>query len=394
MNDSKKYSSTVFFIIGLIFFNVFLYKDSIFAQPNSKYINSTATTDLSLPLKLCLDKTSDKISVSRIASDNSSSLFAAFSTGRIEKLHLLKNYTTWTSELGGEIVSEPVYDNDKVYVVTKILINESTKGNVGGGQATNYTLWSIDAGTGITVWQFHFAATGYIYLNDFQNRLFLTVNDGTIISINKFDAQKFYYKNIGVKFSSIPSFSEGKIYIATNDNSIVILSADNGEIVSKITTLQSSATTMIIDGDKLYWGEKEGFVNLINLSNKSRTWSIRQGGEISNLALVPGGVLVSSLDNFIYLISPQKGRKIWKRRLSGRILAKPLITRGFVTFATVVDQSAVVLDLRDGKIVNRISLENKGFILSAPQIVGNLLVFLTSKGIFAFDGTGFNCSAK
>jgi outer membrane protein assembly factor BamB len=103
---------------------------------------------------------------------------------------------------------------------------------------------------------------------------------------------------------------------------------------------------------------------------------------------------VSSLDNFIYLISPQKGKKVWKRRLAGRISAKPLVVDNFAVFVTAVDNSAVVLDLRNGKIVNQISLADIGFILSRPVIADKALVFSTNKGIFAFSSAHAGCSQR
>jgi len=120
--------------------------------------------------------------------------------------------------------------------------------------------------------------------------------------------------------------------------------------------------------------------------------SVRFGGEIFSLSLVPAGVLVSSLDNFVYLISLQKRKKIWKRRLAGRILAKPLIRDNFGVFVTTVGNSAIILDLSNGKIVNQISLPDDSFTLSEPVTVDKSLVFSTSKGIFAFSSGNTRCS--
>ena len=390
MGDFKSFSRIDFFLIGRAFFYILLFFSTIFAQPSSLPRNSPAI-DLRLPLKLCLHKQIDKLQSNAIASDNLSSLFVAFQTGKVGRINLEKNSLTWTSDLGGEIVSDLFFGNDRVFLITRVLSSSLDRGVSEDKPASNYILWSIDAEIGVTVWQFPFSANGFISLNDFQDKLFLTVDDGTIISIRKFDAQKIFYRQIGQALSSAPSFSENKIYIASADNSIISVSAETGEIISKIPTLQSPATSIVNSGDKLYWGEKEGFVNLFKLSDKSRVWSVRQGGEISSLTFVSNGILVSSLDNFIYLISPQKGKRIWKRRLASRILAKPSITGDFVVFVTAIDNKAVVLDLRDGKVVNQISLDDKGFVLSTPLIVNNLLVFPTSKGIFAFASEDFKC---
>jgi outer membrane protein assembly factor BamB len=233
-----------------------------------------------------------------------------------------------------------------------------------------------------------------VFLDSYRDKIFLIARDGTVNSVKKNDAQKISNKNLARGISSPPNFFKNKIYIGTEDNLILTVSAGNAEIVSKIPTLQSPASILIAARDKLFWGERKGFVNLFDTKSNSRVWSVRYGGEISSLTLVPDGILVSSLDNFIYLISPQKGKKVWKRRLAGRISAKPLVVDNFAVFVTAVDNSAVVLDLRNGKIVNQISLADIGFILSRPVIADKALVFSTNKGIFAFSSAHAGCAQR
>ncbi len=394
MVNYKNFSPSKYLIVGLILSSLFLFESSAFAQSDSIRAE-LAGGDLSAPFKLCFDKQIDKSLPASFASDNASALFIAYQTGKLEKVNLEKKSTTWISDLGGEIASDLIFENNRIYFITKISGGDLVKANKaydGKKPITNYFLWSVDAATGVTVWQFPFSTSGSVLLSEFQDKLFMTIDDGTIIIVRKYDAQKILDKQTGVRFKSAPSFSENKISLATDDNSIIIISAENGEVVSKISTLQSTATTIITDRDKLYWGEKEGFVSFGKISGKSRLWSVRYGGEIYSLILLPNGILVSSLDNFLYLISLQKGKKIWKRRLSGRISAKPLIMGNFVVFSTTVDNNVTIVDSRDGKIVNQIPFQEKGFVLSTPLFIYHHLVFLTTKGIFAFAGTNLKCS--
>ncbi len=71
---------------------------------------------------------------------------------------------------------------------------------------------------------------------------------------------------------------------------------------------------------------------------------------------------------------------------------KPLIAGGYAVLVSNLDNNAAILDLRNGKIVNQISLADKGYVLSAPLIVENLLVFSTAKGIFGYAGSNAVCS--
>lgn len=70
---------------------------------------------------------------------------------------------------------------------------------------------------------------------------------------------------------------------------------------------------------------------------------------------------------------------------------KPLIAGDYAVLTAVLDSNVIVLDLRNGKIVNQISLADKGYVLSAPLIVGRFLIFSTTKGIFVFAEVGTDC---
>lgn len=398
MNDFKKNSRTYIFVFGLIFLYLALFNFPIpvAAQQILKVVESSESANLSLPFRLCYQKPDNKIAPVNFASDNKASLFVAFQAGKIAKIYLTNNSTIWMSNLGGEIISDLIFDDQRVYLITEVFEGapEKDKENDGGRRIINYILWSLDAETGLTDWQLPFTSNYSVFLESYQDKIFLIAKDGTVKWIKKHDAQKISNKNLARGISSPPNFFENKIYIGTEDNSILTVSADNAEIVSKIPTLQSPASVLIAARDKLFWGERKGFVNLFDTKSNSRVWSVRYGGEISSLTLVPDGILVSSLDNFVYLISQQKGAKIWKRRLAGRISAEPLIISNFAVFVTAVDNNAVVLDLKNGKIVNQISLADIGFILSKPVIADKSLVFSTNKGIFAFSGVNAGCSQR
>jgi outer membrane protein assembly factor BamB len=294
--------------------------------------------------------------------------------------------------LGGEIVSDLIFEEKKIYLITKVVEVNFEKRNDKNKRKVDFILWSLNAETGVTNWRFLFTSTGYVFLNSYQDKIYLTEKDGNIVSIKKNDAQIVWSRKLTHEISSPPSLFETKIYISLIDNSILALSTDNGEIVTKLSGLHSPASFLIADVNKLFWGETKGSVNLINTSRNSYIWNMRYGGEISSITLTRNGILVTSLDNFAYLVSLQGGKKIWKRRLAGRISVKPLIVGDFLIFITEVNSNVTIMDLKNGKVVNQISLAGKGFILATPLIISNLMVVLTNKGIFAFAEINADCS--
>ena len=398
MIELKKLSRIVIFALKFICFFCALFEVPITAQRILKGVELNESFDVTVPFKLCHQKIDKNITEFDIASDKTS-IFIPLQSGKIAKINLTdessNNSLTWISDLGGEISSNLIFDDGKIYLITKTFekkLKENIESNDSAKQIIRYTLWSLDTETGLTHWQLGFDSDAIVSLDTYQDKIFLTAKNGTINWIKKNATQKILRKYPAQIISSPPKFFEDKLYIGTEDNMIFIFSVDKSEIVSKIPTLQSPATILAATEGKLFWGERKGIVNLFDTNSNSLIWSVRYGGEISSLTLVGNGILVTSLDNFVYFTSLQKGKKVWRRRLAGRIRAKPLVVGNFAVLLNAADNNAVVLDLRNGKLVNQISLADIGFVLSKPLLFQNSLVFLTNKGVFSFVTTNTNCS--
>ncbi len=117
MNNLRNTYGVNFITMELICLYVILFNLSIFAQPGIQLIN---TFNLSTPLKLCYQNQNDKIEATNVASDNHSAIFIPLQGGKVEKLNLIKNSVSWISELGGEIVSDLILEEKRIYLITKI----------------------------------------------------------------------------------------------------------------------------------------------------------------------------------------------------------------------------------------------------------------------------------
>lgn len=360
-------------------------------RQNSRQASANETINLDQPYKLCFNRQIGNRKITNIASDNVSSLFVTFSGGKIAKINLTDNPIVWASDLGGEIASELILDGQRIYLFTR-LSNTGDKISSGGEDKLNYILWALNAETGLTEWQLPFVAGKIVSLESFRDKLILIVKSGVVISVTKNFTPKISTGNFERFSVLLPGFSENKIYFGTESNSILVADVNNFDVISKISTLQSPVSSILTVGEKLFWGEKKGFVNFFDIEDQRLVWSVRYGGEISSLSLTPKGVLASSLDNFIYLITLQNGKRVWKKRLAGRISATPLIIDNAALFVTDFDQNAVVLDLKNGRTINQISLAETGFILAKPIVFDNSLIFLTNRGIFSFIPANSKCS--
>ena len=103
------------------------------------------------------------------------------------------------------------------------------------------------------------------------------------------------------------------------------------------------------------------------------------------MASVPGGLLVASLDNFVYLLSLNRGDRLWKRQLAGRLAAEPLTTNDGALFTPLSGDTGVVLDLRDGKQLNSLPIGEDNSTTASPIVAGSMLFVTTRRGLLAFS---------
>ena len=106
------------------------------------------------------------------------------------------------------------------------------------------------------------------------------------------------------------------------------------------------------------------------------------------------GLLATSLDNFVYCLSPQRGVRLWKYRLAGRVLARPLVLNESVLLTPLVGEEGVILSLQDGKKVNSVYVGEDNNTGASPLLSGNLILLTTRKGLLAFSNQAASAEAQ
>ena len=94
-------------------------------------------------------------------------------------------------------------------------------------------------------------------------------------------------------------------------------------------------------------------------------------------------LLVASLDNFVYKYT-LNGRRLWKRRLPGRISSQPLMAGAEALFTPLSSPAGVVLELRDGRPVNSLLLGEEITTSASPIAVGDAVLLTVDSGLVAF----------
>ncbi len=138
----------------------------------------------------------------------------------------------------------------------------------------------------------------------------------------------------------------------------------------------------------MYFGSADGYVYALREADGRLRWRRRTGAGVQAVAFVMNGLLVTSYDNFVYLLSFGQGDRLWKRQLAGRIAAEPLTAPDGVLFTPLSSPIAVVLNLRDGKQLNSIPIGEENSLAASPIAVKNVLLITTRHGLLAFSRPG------
>ena len=338
-----------------------------------------------------------KLTDLQFASDNDLNIYSALLDGKLISIKGTSGEKRWESDLGGDILSAPLVDAFNVYIAAGY-INERILG--GWRDTDTLTLRSINKATGVTLWKSEFSNAFLpiekVYLFSFVNYLIFVGDNGDIYSINKTNGRIIWKKSLNAKLSSEPFVKADRLTVATLSNKVIGLSMYDGRLIENLH-FPVSLTTIVesVNENNFILGDGKGLIVSYNKKLKTQGWKFRNGAEISDITFTREGLLVSSSDNYIYMIAEADGKLFWKRRLSGRISDKPQIFGNYIIVAANDDSSAAVLELYGGKLVNRVVLGEDNYFVGGSMRTGNYIIYATLKGILSFsDISGGGCLAK
>ncbi len=364
------------------------------------------TFDLALPFKRCWSYETNGVK-NNIASDNVKNVLFSVTGGKILALDFNSGKKIWETDLGGEIISEPVNtgSKDTIYVGVKTL---SSSGRNRAEQPTDYTasgnirvtviLRAIDENTGITKWRTAILKdvpdTDGLSVFVEKEKIYVIGQNGRMSVLNESDGRILREGSLNLGSPVKYSDRQGKNFVILGENKIILADIETGKYVSHRETKTDLTAAYLSDDDNLVLGDKKGELFSVGLNTKKINWRLRFGAQISNISPTSAGLLITSFDNFIYLIAPESGRKIWKRRLDTRLTIRPFLVEEFILVLTLGSPKASVIELNSGKLINQIYLNGDNYFTDGPVSDKYLLAFPTAGGIFAFTNSDNKCPTE
>lgn len=298
--------------------------------------------------------------------------------GVIVSVRLSDGGLIWRSDIGGAISAPPAVDNRNVFVASESL---PTPNSI-YPQATG-VLRALSRQSGLTSWMRTLPSPARGAISQNTQSLFVTSSDGRLYALRKETGEITWIKYNSSPFSTTNLLDGQTLYASDTYGDILSIELENGRTLWRYRTRKPLRAPVAVYGNMVYAGTADGFVYAIDKTSGRLRWRVRAGAAIQAILAGEKWVLATSLDNFVYCLSPQNGVKVWKRQLAGRVTAPPLVLNNYVLLAPLVGDECVVLNLDDGKKVNSIYVGEDNNTEAAPLLTTDALLLTTREGLLA-----------
>jgi len=330
---------------------------------------------LSQPLTVAWRYNTDRTTDLTPAAD-AETVFFPLSSGVLLALNTNDGKLQWKAEVGGDFSAALVADERSVFAATGYSTPEEK--NVHG------TLRALSKSTGLTLWMRTLPAPISGGLVADSVALFGGSVDGHVYSVSKQTGQVLWSNQYAEEFAGQPQVLGNRVYFGSNAGTMRSLDARTGQLLWEYKTRGPIPGAIAVKDNMAYFGSGDGNLYAFDEIRSKVRWHRRTGAAVQAVTLVENGVLVSSLDNFAYLLSLNKGALIWRQQLPGRISSRPVTATDGALFTPFSTDTAIVLNLRDGKPANTLSLGEENSSAAAPISTKHLVLITTPHALLAF----------
>lgn len=133
-------------------------------------------------------------------------------------------------------------------------------------------------------------------------------------------------------------------------------------------------STPAVAGNLVIFGNQNGEVTAVSISDGKRKWSFKTAGAVYSSAAVQNNRLVlGSGDGHVYCLNATNGRLNWKTKTGAAVLGSPVIN-GDTIFIGGSDRHFMALDIRNGKPFWKFN-GIEGPVVSTPLLYGSTVIF-------------------
>lgn len=295
--------------------------------------------------------------------------------GNLEAVSTIDGKLIWSTDLGGDIVSNVVQAGRRSWVVSLM----------GPETSPQPILRAVSTETGLAAWNIRLPHDEQYYLAASNGNVIVTSSSGAIQSISSESGKIVWKRESPGPIAAAPIVAGAKITLLLRNSALTLVDASSGSILSTRGLSNRPTAVASLASGELILGDDRGNISVLNGGEKP-LWRFKTGGEVSRLTVVGDSILAASHDNFVYSLS-LKGDVIWKRRMAGRVVEARVLDDRSVIMAGLDDRVAVIGDLRDGRTIGQIPLEDSEGVTNS-MLTGRDLYLLTDRALVKLTSAG------
>jgi outer membrane protein assembly factor BamB len=263
----------------------------------------------------------------------------------------------WSLKTQGDIESTPNISNNILYF---------------GG--TDQRLYSVDALTGVKRWEFRTGGPVIASPTLGPGTIFIsTWYTGTAFGVNANGSQKWTVKpttgSSSLIFSS-PTYSNGLVYVASEDQNIYAFDASSGTKVWSVSLGDTIISSPAVSNGIVYVGSFDKYLYALDAANGSQKWRAATSDSIGSSPTVSNGIVyVGSYDGYLYAFDATTGAQKWKAKTQGRIGSSPMVGSNGLVYVGSFDKSLYAFNATTGAPVWNTA--TGGRVWSSPTVSGN-----------------------
>lgn len=326
-----------------------------------------------LQLNKCWELSREDLLNDWIASDNEIIIIPTINSN-IFAINI-KNNLLWSNESNGELVSKIIIIQNNFFYLTK---NSNTNG---------LFLNSVSKQTGLINWVKEISRNKELEITDLfsiKERPIIITKTGNLLLFDS-NNEKIDSETILPNFPSTNVIqSDDTFYYINSEEQLTRYSITTRKTDNIITTKSSENILFSINQSEILLGDNRGEIKKIDALNKKILWSVRTGGQITSVIKIADEYLVSSIDNYLYLINSKNGGFKWRKRLNGRTIGG-LERLNSVYISPIINTNLLLFsEISKGKTVNQVNLPENDFFTGKPIIIGENIIIPTNRGLFNY----------
>ena len=350
-------------------------------------------------LKLCWQLPSLEPTIVQPASQNER-LFVATFGGKLTAVNAATGEPLWRTELGGEIVGQMPVGKNLLYVASQIAAGQDRPAAI--------IIRALSIETGLTVWQGEISSAAQLALA-LQGDYLLAASGESgnatgggaetnshlkVIALSADKGELRWTQTLAADLSTALTTVDETLVFATADKVVHLLKIADGREIRRLTIPAPAREKIVWSRGLLLFGDKSGNVFAIDAADGKTSWTLRLGGAAQSILPTDKGVLISSLDDFVYFQNILSGKRIWRKRLASRPLGAVLLNDAAVLLAVTGQNSSIILDLKKGNVLSQVNLGAENVAVSAPFASRDYVSVPTAKGLLTFAPLSLACPAK